>query len=102
MGPVASDLEPQLRLPHFSPTSVDFGNDGVSQIFTFPSGLAEAIHSPSGLKATLSTQLVWPCKVRICFVVQFPTFTVASVLPQASTGSGGNVIFVWENGTSKI
>ncbi len=55
-----SDSPWQNRESHFSATAVDSGSGGVFQIFTIPSRLAEASHSPSGLKATLSTQLVWP------------------------------------------
>src|SRR5207245_2003682 len=69
---------------HFLAIPVDYGSGGVFQIFTVPSRLAEAIHSPSALKATLWTQLLWPCSVRISLVARFQTFTVESVPPQAS------------------
>src|SRR5579871_1118472 len=66
------------------------GNGRTRQILTVPSRLAEAIHSPSGLNATLSTQLVWPWRVRISLVAAshlVTIFTVESVLPQAITRS---------------
>src|SRR5262249_28308517 len=66
---------------------VAYGSAGAFQSFTVPSKLAEAIHCPSGLKATLLTQLVWPCRLWISFVNASQTFTVASVLPQASRGA---------------
>src|SRR5437868_1095680 len=53
-----------------------YGSDGVFQILTVPSRLAEESHSPSGLKATLSTQLVWPCSVRLSLVPTFQTRTI--------------------------
>ena len=69
------------------PTYSDGGNGRTRQILTVPSRLAEAIHSPSGLKATLSTQLVCPWRIRISLEVAssrwVTIFTVESVLPQA-------------------
>src|SRR5437870_2903976 len=78
-----SDPPGQNKESHFSATP----SRGVFQIFTVRSRLAETSHLPSGLKATLSTQLVWPCSVRISLVALFQTFTVESVLLQASTRS---------------
>src|SRR5262249_62097378 len=68
----------------------DAGNGRTRQILTVPSRLAEAIHSPLGLKATLSTQLVCPWRIRISLVAAshgVTIFTVESVPPQASTRS---------------
>src|SRR5207302_2948857 len=73
---------------HLSATPVGSGSGGAFQIFTVPSRLAEAIHSPSGLNATLQTQLVWPWRVRTSVVAVsqiFAVFTVESLPPQAST-----------------
>jgi len=58
---------PRAKRPPYFPwspvTRADaFGSGGACQIFTVPSRLAEAIHLPSGLKATAWTQLVWPRK----------------------------------------
>src|SRR5439155_23068280 len=72
---------------YLSGTPVESCSTGAFQIFTVPSRLSEAIHSPSGLNATLSTQLVRPWKVRISSVPPFQTFTAAPVPPQASTWS---------------
>src|SRR5262245_47671326 len=62
---------------------------GVFQIFTVPSRLAEAIHLPSGLKARLSTQLLWPRRLWIALVCSSQILTVASVLPQARSRPSG-------------
>ena len=61
-----------------------FGSGGACQIFTVPSRLAEAIHLPSGLKATAWTQLVWPRRTWVSVPGPSQTLTVPSVLPQAS------------------
>src|SRR5437879_4470566 len=82
-----NDPPEQNRPSHFSARPIDSGSEGAFQSFTLPSRLAEAIHSPSGLNATLSTQLLWPRRVRISLVAILQTFTVPSVLPQASTRS---------------
>src|SRR5437868_633281 len=64
--------------PHFLVTPGASGSEGVFQIFTVPSRLAEASHLPSGLNATLSIQPVWPWRVRVCFVAVSHTLTVPS------------------------
>src|SRR5437879_1905894 len=66
------------------------GTEGHGHSFTVPSRLAEAIHCPSGLKATLSTQAVCPRRVcRISPVAGSPILTVASVPPHASRRPSG-------------
>lgn len=56
------------RKSHLSAAPFGSGTGGVFQIFTVPSRLAEAIHFPSGLKATPCTQLVWPRRLWIALV----------------------------------
>src|SRR5262249_1081945 len=79
-----------------SPAAYSDGRNGrTPQVLAGPSRLAAAVHSPSGRKATLSTQLVCPWRIRFSLVGAFHwvvIFTVESLLPQASVRSslGGN------------
>src|SRR5262249_6288432 len=68
------------------PSYSAFNSDGACQILTVPSRLAEAIHLPSGRKATAWTQLVWPRSVWVGRPGPSQTVTVPSVLPQARRG----------------
>src|SRR5207244_3100036 len=76
------------RPPHFPWSAAAgagaFGSGGAFQTLTVPSRLAEAIHWPSGLKATAWTQLVWPRRTWVSVPGPSQTLTVLSVLPQAS------------------
>src|SRR5436305_1315307 len=88
----AHETDPQRakRPPYSSCPSASgagaFGIGGACQIFTVPSRLAEAIHFPSGLKATAWTQLAWPRRVWASRPGPSQTVTVPSVLPQARRG----------------
>ena len=80
-------LVPNGRLISLVPlplAAAAFGSGDACQIFTVPSRLAEAIHLPSGLKATAWTQLVWPRRTWVSVPGPSQTLTVLSVLPQAS------------------
>src|SRR5262249_27165223 len=66
-----------------------WGLCGVSQIFTVPSLLAEAMCLPSGLNVTLRTTFKWPRNVCMSPVTDSHTLTVASVPPHASRRPSG-------------
>src|SRR5262249_35537538 len=84
-----SDPLGQNRESHFSAAPGDSRSGGAFQIFTVPSRLAEASHSPSWLKATLSTQSVWPSNTSISSVAESQPFPVESLPPQARRRPSG-------------